>query len=273
MPDLKTISGLPLTLTDDGRLQLGPGMVVAEAGERRLDELTQVVLEPEQCRGRPEPAYWMYNGVSYGEDAVTLRNVPLRYELTLMPPSRIGRELLKTHGHLHTTEPRSGSTYAEICEVLVGTAHFVFQTLDPAGPDASMVYVLEARAGDKVVIPPNLDHLTINAGPGPLLFSDVIALDCRGVYERYKAAHGAAYLEVADHGTTSYFPNPSYRTVAPLQRLEPREYPQLDLSRDVPLYTAFVRGQAEKWAFLTDPRVFGRAFPDLERLQVDHPDR
>lgn len=270
MLDLNTISGLPLTLTDDGQLQFGDNLVIDQIGERGLDELSQVVLEPAFCQGRTEAAYWMYNGVYYTKDAASLRDVPLRYELTLMPPRPIGRELSKTHGHLHSTEPRSGRTYAEICEVLVGTAHFVFQTLDPAGPDASMVYVLEAHAGDKIVVPPDLDHLTINAGDGPLLFSDVIALGCYGVYDRYRTAQGAAYLEVSDHGMPSIIPNPSYRTVAPLQWLAPQEYPHLDLSRDVPLYTALVRGQGEKWAFLTDPRVFSETFPDLDRLQPDH---
>ncbi len=75
--------------------------------------------------------------------------------------------------------------YAEVCEVLAGTAHFLFQTLDVAGPDATMAFYVEAQAGDKVLVPPGFDHCTINPGPEPLLFSDVIALGVTGIYDRF----------------------------------------------------------------------------------------
>ena len=266
MLDLEPLSGLPLQLDENGRIVFGPDVVVDETRTRVLDELTAVALEPEVCRGSQAPAYYMYNGVYRKGDRERLDGVPLRYELTLMPPGNIGREKLKTHGHLHNAEPRSGITYAEVCEVLVGTAHFVFQTLDTHGPSASLAFYIEARAGEKVIIPPDLDHLTINPGPGPLLFSDVIALAVTGVYDRYRASRGAAYLEVGDDGHAEFIPNPAYRAVPPLRKIAAHDYPALDLAAGVPLYTAFVRGRGENWRFLIDPREFWRTFPDLANL-------
>ena len=219
MIDLKSLSGLPLSLDNAGQIVFGPDVVVEETKVRLLDELTPVALSPEVCRGSREVAYYMYNGVYRQSDAPRLAGVPMRYELTLFPSLRIGREFVKTVGHLHGPEPKSGIDYPEVCEVLVGTAHFLFQTLDLSGPSASAAFLVEARAGEKIVIPPGLDHLTINPGPGPLLFSDVVALGVTGIYDRFKAARGAAYLEVAENGQARFIPNPAYRTVPPLHKV------------------------------------------------------
>lgn len=264
MLNLEPISGLPMHLDENGQLIFGPEVVVQESKVRLLDELTPVALASEVCRGSREVVYYMYNGVCRKSDAPHLEGVPLRYELTLMPPRQIGREFVKTLGHLHAPEPKSGLGYAEVCEVLVGVAHFFFQTLDTTGPDAPLVFYVEAKAGQKVIIPPGLDHLTINPGPEPLLFSDVIALGVTGIYDRFKAARGAAYLEVAEDGQPHFIPNPYYRAVAPLHRMTLKEHPELDLTDSVPLYAAFLRNKGENWPFLTDPRQFRAFFPELE---------
>lgn len=264
MLNLHPISGLPLSLNETGQVDFDPLLVIDEFKLRLLDELTPVALNSEVCRDNREIAYYMYNGVYHNADADRLAGTSIRYELTLIPARRLDREYIKTFGHLHTTEPNSGLTYAEVCEVLAGTAHFFLQTLDPSGPDASQAFYIEAAAGDKIIIPPGFDHLTINPGPGPLLFSDVIALDVKGIYDRYRATHGAAYLETADaDGQPQFIPNPHYRQVAPLKKLTTKDYPELELTASLPLYTAFTRSQGQNWSFLTDPGCFWSTFPDL----------
>jgi glucose-6-phosphate isomerase len=266
MVDLERISGLAMALDDKGQMVLAPDIVVDEYKVRLLDELTNVALEPDVCRGSEEIAYYMYNGVYRQDDASQLDGVPMRYELTLIPPRRMGREFVKTFGHRHCPEPESGMDYAEVCEVLVGTAHFLFQTLDVEGPGASIAVYVEATAGQKVLLPPGFDHCTINPGPEPLLFSDVIALGASGIYDRFRAVRGAVYLEVAEDGGAQFIANPTYRDVPPMERIELKNYPDLHLTTDEPLYTAFVQSKGQDWSFLTDPRRFWPAFPDLEAV-------
>ncbi len=263
MLDLTTIAGLPLGLDDAGQMVFGPDVVVDESKARLVDELVPVAMEPEACRGNREVAYYMANGVYRRGDAGRLADLPFRYELTLIPERRIGREYVKTFGHIHTPEPQSGLAWCEVCEVLVGTAHFIYQTLDPSEPGATLAYYVEARAGEKILVPPDLDHATINPGPGPLVFSDVVALGIGGNYDRFRATRGAAYYEVVDGGQPRFVANPAYRRVPPLRQVAVRDYPALDLTRDEPLYTAFLRGRAEKWGFLADPRLFASSFRDL----------
>ena len=52
----------------------------------------------------------------------------------------------------------------------------------------------------------------------------------------------------------------------PSKRIELKDYADLHLTTDEPLYTAFVRRKGKDWPFLTDPRRFWPAFPDLEAV-------
>jgi glucose-6-phosphate isomerase, archaeal len=267
MLDLTSLSGLPMSLDDNGHLILGREITVVEAKVRLLDELTPVALDPDACRGSREVAYSMYNGVYCEGDFHRLGELPLRYELTLMPPGRMGRELRKTHGHIHSVEPISSLTYTEICEVLVGTAHFIIQSSEPSGPTADMVLCVEVKAGQKIILPSGMHHCTINAGSEPLLLSGVVAVASTGIYSRFRNAHGAAYLEIADGDHTRFIPNPVYKRVAPLQMLSAREYPEFGLTAAQPLYTEFLRHRGDNWPFLADPHRIRMTFPKMDAIQ------
>ena len=265
--DLKELSGLPIYLESDNVVRFDPGVCIDETKARLLDELTEVYLDKAACRGS-EAAYWMFNGVYEKSDRNRLSQAPVRYELTFFPDKCIGREFVKAHGHIHKPEPRSGIDYPEICEVLSGTAHFFFQTLDPDGPSATEAFYVEVKAGEKIVIPPGYDHLTINPGPGPLLFADVVALGCGGIYDRFKKAGGAAYLEIEQAGQARFIPNPKYISLPALRKGVPREFENLDLVKGRPLYTSFVENVGMTWQFLWRPEQFKAIFPDLNTLFI-----
>ena len=265
--DLKEVSGLSIHLDSNSILRFDPDVYIDETRTRVLDELTDVYLDKAACRGK-DVAYWMFNGVCAKRDRVRLSQAPIRYELTFFPDKCIGREFVKAHGHIHKPEPHSGIDYPEICEVLVGTAHFFFQTLDPNGPSSSEAFYVQVRAGEKIVIPPGYDHLTINPGPGPMLFSDVVALSCGGIYERFKKSGGAAYLEIEQAGQAQFIPNPKYISLPPLLKAVPREFQELDLVKARPLYDAFLENAGENWQFLWQPELFKEKFSDLNTLFI-----
>ena len=76
--DLAELSGLPIELDENGLLVFGPGVVVAEHGERPLKALAPVVLEPKYVEDTDEVAYYMDNGVYLQEDADTLAGISMR---------------------------------------------------------------------------------------------------------------------------------------------------------------------------------------------------
>jgi glucose-6-phosphate isomerase len=186
----------------------------------------------------------------------------MRYELTLMFPDAIGRERAKTLGHLHSFPPGSALNYAEVCEVLHGTAYFVFETMDIKTRQCHFCAYVEAHPGDKVIIPPNLHHLTINAGDEPLLFADVIPLAVKGIYDPLKEMHGAAYYYTLDG---IWMPNPHYVSEAAMEPLEIKEYPDLSLTSDKPLYALFSESP-DRLQWLLYPERFQSVFPDLWKI-------
>ena len=99
--------------------------------------------------------------------------------------------------------------YPEVVEVLHGEAGFLIQDLaiDHGRPRSGHAWLVRARAGDWVVLPPDLAHVTIDLGAGPLVFSDVIDRRARGIYAGVAAAHGFGWYVAADGGLR---PNPRY---------------------------------------------------------------
>ena len=116
-----------------------------------------------------------------------------------------------------------------------------------------------------MIIPPGFEHLTINPGPGPMLFSDVVARGMSGNYDGLKAARGAAYLEVEQEGRAAFIPNPAYRSVPRLQKAAPG-VSGLDLEPGRPLYLAFLETRGADWRFLWEPERFQDHFPTLDDL-------
>ncbi|HVO42223.1 MAG TPA: glucose-6-phosphate isomerase family protein [Aggregatilineales bacterium] len=256
--------GLQMEWAADGTLTFDPNIVVEETVSRPRERLRSVALEPDSCLPPDQVQYWMYNGLALKSDRERLAATGMRYELTLMFPRSLGREKAKTLGHLHSSPPQGRLSYPEICEVLHGTAYFVFQTMDSATRGAPFCGVVEVHAGEKVIIPPNLHHLTINAGDDSLLFADVIPLAARGIYQPLAAMHGAAHL-YTDGG---WIVNPGYTQVGTLQRWPVRDYPALNLTADRPLYRTFVENP-EYLEWMVQPEHFASAFPDIwERIAV-----
>jgi glucose-6-phosphate isomerase, archaeal len=263
--DLRQISGLGLELDDQGNLHLEASLAVEERRFRRLDELTAVYLDQEACRG-DRVAYEMINGVVAAEDVDRLAGLPVRYELTFFPALKIGQEYVKTLGHIHLPERVSGIDHPEICEVLAGRAHFFFMRLNPDGKSAERAFYVELTTGQKIIIPPGYEHLTINPGPGPMLFSDVVARAVGGNYERMKAARGAVYLEVERDQKSAFIPNPHYHSHPTLTQVYPKEFPQIGLVSAEPLYTTFRRTRGEGWEFLWRPETYPQYFPELSSI-------
>ena len=104
--------------------------------------------------------------------------------------------------------------YPEVVEVVHGEAGFLIQDLaeGPEGPPSRRAWLVRARPGDWVVLPPDLAHVTIDLGAGPLVFSDVIDRRARGIYGGVAAARGFGWYVAAD-GTLR--PNPRYAQRAP----------------------------------------------------------
>jgi glucose-6-phosphate isomerase len=211
---------------------------------RTLDDMREVIADP-SCPYRG-PLYQMFRDLARNpRDRQWLARQLLRYDITRIPARTICGEYVKTKGHFHPPSP-SRIDYPEIYEVLDGTAHFLLQ-----GRDGLDVMVIEARAGEKVIVPPGYGHVTINPGSGDLAMANIVSTAFSSDYTPFLQNGGAAYFEM-EGGI--FVKNPRYtqfpslrrgRTVAPGNGMIPP---------DVSLYELV--GNERALAFLNVPAEY-----------------
>jgi glucose-6-phosphate isomerase len=257
MCSLKELSGLDVAWTPQGTLSFGKAMHVGHTAARPLARLKSVALDPEACRPADRTLYWMYGGIAPSERFVQLQHSGLRYELTLMFPTPVGRERPKTLGHIHV--PLRGQTLgsAEIIEVQHGAGYFLTFNVNPRTRHSTFCRAIFAKSGDKLVVPPNLYHGAIVAGDEPLLFADVIADDVQSVYAPVERAGGMPHMLLVSGGWIS---NPRYAGVSKLKLAQAEAVTELNLTRERSLFSLFI-DTAGPLSWLHRPADFPKLAP------------
>jgi glucose-6-phosphate isomerase, archaeal len=250
--DLGDIAGLPVVLDPDAlTLDFGAGITTEPLDQRRIDDIRQMLPDPEATG--PDPLYSIYMDVRVPTLAAVLQARGLSYGAVVDSPGRIGNEYVRSQGHIHSSPPGTTTPYLEIYEFWHGTGAVYLQ--DAAQPDLTDVLLVDVQPGDKVIIPPGWVHVVINSGPAPLAFGALYASDATLLYEPLRAMNGTAWAVLADG---SFAANPRYRNPPPPGRVQAREYPAFGIRRDWPLLTAFA-GDHDLYDYVVDPE----RFPDV----------
>jgi glucose-6-phosphate isomerase len=258
--DLTARSGLPIAIDQEtGRLSDPTGTVLWEGpGQRRFGDLRSVVAVPEAVDAIGDQiAYFTYRDVRFASESGLAAN-GLRYDVTVTLPGTVAGEFAKTAGHYHALDA-NGVSWAEIYDVLSGEAAFVLQQADgdPAGdPTVTRGIVIVAGPGDRLVIPPDYGHVTVNIGITPLVVADLVATASNNHYQGYATRRGGAIRIMAVAGEDDAFEaewNPAYPEVD--EGIEVIAAGDLDpFEASVPLYTLGVESP-DKVAFLTNPHL------------------
>lgn len=222
---------------------------------RTLEEMTEVIFNKHFLANASMDMelYYMFRDVARDEeDANKIRERGWRYDVTIIPSSTLGVEFVKTAGHYHPCPPDSKLTYPEIYEVLEGEAHYLLQKREETQGVERItdVIVVKAWAGDKVVIPPNYGHVTINPSETTLKMANWVARTFSPVYEPIKNKGGAAYFELT---TGEFIKNDHYEEVPDIRFLKPLDtwINDLALSKEVEMYELLK--EPEKLDFLINP--------------------
>lgn len=250
------------------------GDVTREADVRMLDEMRDLLLDRDFARdANNRPLYYMYRDLYRSRDKEVIHDNDLRYDITVIPPAHLGREYVKTKGHYHPVAA-NGVQYPEIYEVIAGTAHYLLQkkansgnsqsSLDRANGSSSSsgtitdVVVVDAEAGDKVIIPPGYGHITINPGDKPLKMANWVSSRFESQYQDMVEKRGGAYYETV---AGDFVRNHNYDDVPNLRKADPAEVPDLKIRKKTPMYK-LIRAP-DNLAFLNRPHKFQWVFDDL----------
>ncbi|MDY6931731.1 MAG: glucose-6-phosphate isomerase family protein [Halobacteriota archaeon] len=245
----------------DRVMQIGSRSVSPDV--RRLHDMDDVIYDREWLKkARDTDLYYMYRGVCLSKnDEDKMKEYNLRYDVTVIPPGNLGVEYVKTAGHYHPPLPNSELTYGETYEVLKGTAHYLLQ--DNVDGKVTDVILIEANAGDKVIIPPNYGHITINPSNKAIMMTNWVSSVFSSVYDQIKENKGGAYFETTDG---KFIKNEKYEDLPDIRFLSPTT--QLDvgskvgLKKDKEMY-GLIREDPELLNYLNEPSEYDWLFNEI----------
>ncbi|MEW6007695.1 MAG: glucose-6-phosphate isomerase family protein [bacterium] len=195
---------------------------------RRLFDLKGLLYDKDyEEKALDFPLYYMYRDLSQNEgDREKIETHNLRYDITIIPPNMLGCEYVKTAGHFHPNFANSNLSYPEIYEVLEGRAIYLMQK-----DDFSDVYFVSASCGDKVIIPPNYGHITINKEKERLVMGNWVSSLFSSIYGPIKEKGGGAYFLTID----GWIKNERYKNHPPLRNPPCPDYK--DIKKGIPMYS------------------------------------
>jgi glucose-6-phosphate isomerase len=222
---------------------------------RMLSDLKKVVYDKEWIKtAKDVEVYFMFRNLYLNsEHKKMIERSGIQYDITIIPPHRFGSEFPKTNGHYHSAVPQTDITYPELYEVLEGEAHYMLQKEDNG--ELTDVVMIRALPGDKVVVPPNYGHITINASNRTLIMANWVCTGSLSDYGRINARKGGAYFMLVNG---ILVPNKNYGSIPPLRCIQPSDLSQFEIEKSKDIYNLIEKPRALK--FLVRPEKSSKLF-------------
>ncbi|HUT80436.1 MAG TPA: glucose-6-phosphate isomerase family protein [Candidatus Bathyarchaeia archaeon] len=212
---------------------------------RTLFDIKDVIYDLDWLNAQREniDLYYMYRDLTREQDKTLFKKYKIRFDITIIPPNKLGKEYVKTAGHFHPII-KNDIGYPEIYEVMHGKALYLLQKETKKKKDQIEIIIIPAKAGDQVLIPPSFGHVTVNPTTTDILvMNNLVSSEFNSKYDFIKKKNGAVYLY---HTNETWIRNPTYK-----QKILVKEKSPLKLS-EKPFYHSFLENP-EQWIFLNEP--------------------
>ncbi|MDR2138844.1 MAG: glucose-6-phosphate isomerase [Tannerella sp.] len=231
-----------------------------EPENRRLDDIRHSLLDP-ACTG-PETVYSIAMDVGRKKDRALLESLHLLFGVVRYAAGKLGREPVRSQGHIHSASPRHGHSTPEVYEIWTGRAVIYMQEYAKDRP--GRCFAVEAHPGDVVIVPPGWVHATISACPEqPLTFGAWCDRDYGFDYDGVRQHRGIAWFPVYNRrNELEWIANPNYRP-SELICKKPGNYAALGIRKDLPLYRTF-EASPETFRYVPDPQTRDELWPTFE---------
>jgi glucose-6-phosphate isomerase len=236
-------------LADTMDFRYGTGVFGPRPEYRSLDAIRTSLRDP-NCAG-PDPVYSIAMDVGRLENRNELQKRLLLFGVVIYASGRLGDEPVRSQGHVHAISPHCGWSTPELFEIWQGRAIVYCQ--GKSGDDPGRCIAIEAGPGERVVMPPGWAHYVANADPNSkLIFGAWCDRKYGFDYTQMRAHRGLAWFPlIASNGGLTWERNPNY-SVSNLRYREAREYPELGLSSEMPIYEHLQRNP-ESIQWVSDP--------------------
>jgi glucose-6-phosphate isomerase len=230
----------------------GSGVFGPTPEARKLDDIRKSLLDP-SCEG-PDVVYNIAMDVGHKEHFAALQGNMLLFGIVVYAKGKLGKEPVRSQGHVHAISPHSGWSAPEIFEFWHGRAIVYGQ--EKTSDDPGRCFAISAKPGDVVVIPPGWAHYVVNADPrSNMAFGAWCDRQYGFVYDAVRARGGLAWFPViSENDSLTWQPNPRYQKSQLTQR-NARNYEELGLQSRVPIYEQFAQ-DPERVAWVSHPERF-----------------
>lgn len=196
----------------------------------------------------------LYFGARYMEKAIDeelIKKHDLMVDATVINPGKVGEEFVKTVGHYHGIIPGLIISYPEVYEAVSGQFEYLLQSTPDSEGKVDVIWVL-AEAGEKVIMPPNWGHVSMNVGNEPALEVDVQKRDNPDAsnYSLFKDNQGGAFYRT-ENGLEA---NANYK-INSVRIVRPIEKPEWGIVKNKPLYQSVIENP-DKFDFLVHPQNY-----------------
>lgn len=217
---------------------------------RKLDAIRNSLSEP-GCEG-PEDVYAIMMDVGNKEDYADLCCRHLLYGAVCYAKGKLGKEPVRSQGHIHAVSAFSGQSTPEIYEIWTGKAVVYMQ--EYGGDDPGRCFAVEGRPGDVIVVPPYWVHATVNADYNSnMSFGAWCVRDYAFDYADVRAHKGIAWFPVYEGESLVWRKNPMYADCKLIVKT-PEDYSVLGIEKGIPIYEQY-RRKKELFDFVADPSL------------------
>lgn len=203
---------------------------------RTLDSIRKSLMDP-NCDG-PEIVYSIAMDIGKIEHLQTLKEKMLLFGAVTYSAGKLGKEPIRSQGHIHRKSSHSGWSPPEIYEIWTGKAIIYMQEF--ANDNPGKCFAVYAETGDVVIVPPNWAHATISADQSqPLTFGAWCDREYGFEYDKVRAHGGLAWFPlVGDNGEITWHSNPEYEK-SDLIKKNPNDYSQFGIIKGEAVYKTF----------------------------------
>lgn len=228
----------------------GEGVFGPEVENRKLNDIRKSLLDP-NCEG-PEVVYSIAMDVGKEEDKKDILDRNLLYGAVTYAAGRLGKEPVRSQGHIHAISKSCNSSTPEVYEIWCGEAIIYMQ--ETAEDNPGRCFAVHAKSGEVVIVPPGWAHCTISANPNEALsFGAWCVRDFGFEYTGVRKHKGLAWYPVLEDGEMKWLRNELYEE-SELIIKNPREYKEFYIDKEAAIYTQFQQNP-DKFLFVSNPEL------------------
>lgn len=219
--------------------------------QRHLDAIRKSLMDS-NAKG-PDVVYSIVMNVGKKEDKTEIDKRHLCYGVVTYAKGQIGKEPIRSQGHIHAISAVCNESTCEVYEIWDGQAVIYMQ--ESGTDDAGNCYAVHAGPGDVVIVPPGWVHATVNADPDSYMTFGAWCIDDYAFeYKEVRAHSGIAFFPIVEDGKLTWIKNEKYHT-GTLHTVEASQRPLPSTWSDKPIYTQFEENH-DAFDLVYDPKKY-----------------